>query len=145
MARRRIRGCKPRAVAMVICDVVLRDEKTRNTSLIGIFNQIHGPRLPMLHDRLHVFVSLTDGHGRQPFSLQCKSPDESVIWETRGEMVFADPLEVTDVDIEVRGLVLQTTGVYTFEFDCGGDITMRRFIVTADVPSAAPAEEPPEA
>ena len=141
MARKRIKGCKPRAVAMVICDLVLRDEKTRNTSLIGLFNQIHGPRLPMLHDRLHVFVSLTDGHGRQPFSLQCKAPDESVIWETRGEISFENPLEVTDVDVEVRGLVLQTAGVYAFEFDCGGDITLRRFVVTADAPPAAP---PPE-
>jgi hypothetical protein len=133
-----IQGCKPNVVAMVICDMVLRDERTKNLSLIGLFNQIHGVRLPMLHDRMFVFLSLTDGHGRQPFLLQCKSPDEIVIFETRGEAVFNDPLEVTDAYIEIRGLLLPSAGLYTFEFTCGGELTLRRFLVTAQRAPAPP-------
>jgi hypothetical protein len=135
-----IQGCKPTVVAMVICDMVLRDERTKNVSLIGLFNQIQGPRVPMLHDRLFVFLSLTDGHGRQAFQLQCKAPDESVIFETRGEVVFNDPLEVTDAFIEIRGLLLPAAGIYTFEFTCGGELTLRRFLVMA--PLAPPSIEP---
>jgi hypothetical protein len=134
-----IQGCKPNVVAMVICDMVLRDERTKNVSLIGLFNQIHGVRLPMMHDRMFVFLSLIDGHGRQPFSLQCKAPNEIVIFETRGEVVFNDPLEVTDAYVEIRGLVLPTEGLYTFEFTCGGELTLRRFLVTTQHAPTPPA------
>jgi hypothetical protein len=135
-----IQGCKPSVVAMVICDMVLRDERTKNVSLIGLFNQIHGLRLPMLHDRMFVFLSLTDGHGRQPFSLQCKAPDETVIFETRGEVVFNDPLEVTDAYVEIRGILLATAGLYTFEFTCGGELALRRFLVTTQHAPTPPAD-----
>jgi hypothetical protein len=144
MARKRIKGPKPHVVSMIICDLVLRDQTTRNVSLIGLFNAIHGLRLPMLHDRLHVFISLTEGRGRMPFSLLCKAPDETVISETRGEIVFGNPLEVTDVDVELRGLVFQTPGLYRFEFECGSELALRRFSVlaTSDAASAPPPEEP---
>jgi hypothetical protein len=138
MTDENFQGCRPRAVAMIICDLVLHDERTRNASLIGLFNEIRGQRLPMLHDRLHVFISLTDGHGRLPFTLQCKTPDDTVIWRNQGEIAFASPLDVQNVDIEIRGLVLPVDGIYTFEFDCGGEVALRRFAVMAGPPAPPP-------
>jgi len=133
MARKRIKGCKPRALAMVICQMVMRDEATKNVSLVGLFNQIKGPGLPLVHDRLHVFLSLTDGHGKQPFRLECRAPDESVVFEAKGEVHFRDPLEVTDLNIEIRGLLFAVAGNYVFEFSCGGELlTMRRFSVVVE-------------
>jgi hypothetical protein len=86
----------------------------------------------MVHNRLHVFLSLTEGHGKQPFCLQCKAPDDTVVFETRGELVFEDPLSVEDLNIEIRGLVFEAAGNYVFEFECGGEMTMRRFSVTLE-------------
>jgi hypothetical protein len=114
---------------MVICERVMRDERTKNVGLIDLFNQISG-RLPLRQDRIHVFLSLTDGHGKQPFCLQCKAPDEKVIFEASGEVDFKDPLAVADLNIEIRGLVFVQAGNYVFEFSCGGEpLIMRRFSV----------------
>lgn len=133
MARKRIKGCKPRALAMVICEMVTRDEATKNVCLLGLFNRLTAPGLPMVHGRLHVFVSLTDGHGKQPFCLQCRAPDESVVFEAKGEMAFEDPLSVADLNIEIRGLMFEVPGNYVFEFHCGGELlTMRRFSVVVE-------------
>jgi len=133
MARKKVKGCKPRALAMVICEMVMRDEATKNVSLVGLFNRLTGPGLPMAHNRLHVFVSLTDGHGKQPFCLQCKAPDETVVLEAKGDIAFEDPLAVADLNIEIRGLVFALPGNYVFEFWCGGELlSMRRFSVALE-------------
>jgi hypothetical protein len=114
MARKRIKGCKPRALAMVICEMVTRDEATKNVCLLGLFNRLTAPGLPMVHSRLHVFVSLA-------------------VFEAKGEMAFEDPLSVADLNIEIRGLMFEVPGNYVFEFHCGGELlTMRRFSVVVE-------------
>lgn len=130
MDHKGIEGCKPRALAMVICEMVTRDEATKNVCLLGLFNHLIAPGLPTVQSRMYVFVSLTDGHGKQPFCLQCKAPDEKVIFEATGEITFEDPLSVADLTLEIRGLVFAAAGDYVFEFQCGGELlTMRRFSV----------------
>ena len=115
---------------MVICDMVVRDEQTKNVSLIGLFNAVTGPRLPLRHDRMHIFVSLTNGHGDYDCLLQCKSPDEKVIFSATGKISLQDPLAVADLNVELRGLVFEAPGNYIFEFYCGGELlAMRRFSV----------------
>ena len=130
MAKEQTTGAGPKAVAMVICDMVVRDEQTKNVSLISLFNAVTGPRLPLRNDRMHVFVSLTNGHGDYDCLLQCKSPDEKVVFEARGKISLKDPLAVADLNLELRGLVFEVSGDYIFEFYCGGELlTMRRFSV----------------
>jgi len=121
---------KPTALAMVICEMVLRDESTHNVSLIGLFDAITAARLPARHDRMHVFVSLTGIHGKHGCILQCKAPDERVVFEAKGEVNVQDPLAVADLNIQLRGIVFEVAGNYVFEFYCdGGLLTMRRFSV----------------
>ena len=121
---------KPAALAMVICDMVLRDESTHNVSLVGLFNAITTPRLPAIHNRMHVFVSLTGMHGKHDFVLQCKAPDEGIVFEVKGEVAMEDPLAVADLNLQLRGIVFQVAGNYVFELYCGGDLLiMRRFSV----------------
>ena len=133
MAKRRTRKASPKPLTMVICETVLRDETTKNVTLVGLFNRIQGPQLPLRHDRLHVFVSLTDGHGKYPVLLQCKAPDEKVVFEVAGELDFADPLGAADINVEVRGLVFEAAGNYVFEFYAGGEmLILRRFTVVVE-------------
>jgi len=131
MAEEQTTVAGPHALAMIICEMVLRDEQTKNVSLIGLFNTVTGPRVPLRHDRMHVFVSLTNGHGDYDCLLQCKSPDEKVVFEARGQISLKDPLAVADLNVELRGLVFEVPGNYIFEFYCGGKLlTMRKFAVT---------------
>ena len=121
---------KPTALAMVVCDTVLRDESTKKMALVGLFDMISTPQVPVRHDRMHIFISVTDGHGRMPFLVQCRAPDERIIFEAGGEVEFMDPLAVTDLNIEARGLIFHVQGTYIFEFYCGGELlAMRRFTV----------------
>ena len=53
----------PKHLAMLLCDYLILDAETRNKSLIGIFHRIQALKFPVRHDRMHVFVALTDGHG----------------------------------------------------------------------------------
>jgi len=130
MAEEQTTVAGPRALAMVICDMVVRDEQTKNVSLIGLFNAVTGPRLPLRHDRMYVFVSLTNCHGDYECRLQCKSPDEEVIFEAIGKISLNDPLAVADLNLELRGLVFKVPGSYIFEFYCAGELLiMRRFSV----------------
>ena len=130
MAKEQKTGAGPEVVAMVICDMVVRDEQTKNVSLIGLFNAVTGPRLPLRHDRMHIFVRLTNGHGDYDCLLQCKSPDEKVIFSATGKISLQDPLAVADLNVELRGLVFEAPGNYIFEFYCGGELlAMRRFSV----------------
>jgi hypothetical protein len=123
----------PIALAMVICDAVLRDESTKKPTLVGLFNQITAANLPAIHDRLHVFLSLTNGRGELPCLLQCKDQDEGVVCEVGGSIRFGNPLEVADVDIEMRGVVFEKEGLYVFEFSCDGQfLTRRRFLVSKE-------------
>ena len=120
----------PKVLAMVICDMVIRDELTRNVSLVGLFNAVAGKQLPLQHDRMHVFISLTDGHGEKPFLLQCKSPDDSEVFRVEGKVRFEDPLAVADLNIALRSLVFQQSGDHLLDFFCGGELLItRRFSV----------------
>lgn len=133
MAEEQKQGAVPKALAMVICDMVIRDEATKNVTLVGLFNTVTGPQLPLMQDRMHVFVSLTDGHGESPFLLQCKAPDESVVFEMKGKFEFKDPLAVADLNIALRGLVFHQRGNYLFDFFCGGELLItRRFSVIVE-------------
>ncbi len=64
---------KPKYLAMLLCDYLIMDAETRNKSLIGIFNTINAAKFPVRHDRMHVFVALTDGHGVYSASLKVKN------------------------------------------------------------------------
>ena len=133
MPRKARKILRPTALAMVICDAVLRDESTKKPTLVGLFNQVTAPVFPAMHPGMHVFLSLTNGHGKQPFLLQCKAPDDSVVFEAGGEIDLASPLDVADLNIELRGLVFAKEGTYIFEFFCGGELlTMRRFSITRE-------------
>ena len=54
---------QPKYLAMLLCDYLVMDAETRNKSLIGIFNRVNASRFPVRHDRMHVFIALTNGHG----------------------------------------------------------------------------------
>lgn len=49
---------KPSGIALVLCDNIYQDPGGK-TALVGLFNAILTPKVPVTHPRLAVFVSLT--------------------------------------------------------------------------------------
>lgn len=109
----------PKILAFVICDSVIDDRATGKKSLIGLFNNISAKVFPCVHSILHVFVGLTEGHGEYQCSLTCIKDDGSKkVLNLSGPLKFNNPLDVAEVNFEIRGIVFPEPGVYRFEFNC---------------------------
>ena len=117
---------KPKYLAMLICDYVIRDADTQNKSLIGIFNRITAQSFPVRHDRMHVFVALTDGHGDYKATLQVRKPSGETVLTLDGQVKMPDPLAVAELNFQLRGLVIPEPGRYTVEFSCDGELLVDR-------------------
>ncbi len=53
----------PAIRAILVCDLLIRDERTRKVSLIGITEQIDAQRFPWTLHSLFVWATITDGQG----------------------------------------------------------------------------------
>jgi len=137
-------GRAPTLVAILVCDLIIRDEQTHNVSVIGIFNTIHASEFPTMHARLHVFISLTDGRGMCEGKLCLVDREtEEVLAETVGQIEFPpDARAVVDMNFEMHNTPFPKPGAYSFDFYVEGElIGSRPFNV---VETEMPEEEPEE-
>lgn len=120
-----------KVLAFIICDTVIDDKITNKKSLVGLFNGIIAKTFPCAHPILHVFVSLTEGHGAYQCSLSCVKDDESKkILSLSGSLEFNNPLHVVEVNFEIRGIVFPEAGIYRFDLLCDDiPIISRKFQV----------------
>ncbi len=126
---------KPQCLALVLCDSVIEDARTRNKSLINMFNGILTNAIPVRHDKLCAFTAFTGGRGKVPISLRLcwdKEYDKDLL-RLGGDVDFPrdNPNGVVDMVFEIRGFVFPHFGNYSFEVTCEGvPLMMRRFTVT---------------
>ncbi|MHC4252612.1 MAG: DUF6941 family protein, partial [Planctomycetota bacterium] len=104
----------------------LLDAETHNKSLIGIFNRVNASKFPVRHDRMHIFVALTDGHGEYAASLKIKSSAGKQLLSLDGKVDMRDPLGVAEINFNIRGLVIPEPGRYFVEFWCDEEILVDR-------------------
>jgi len=135
----------PVLLAIIVCDEIVRDERTHKEYLLGLFNTIHAHVFPCVHPRLNVFVSLTNGHGTAPSELRLVHRDGGeTLASTKGSVQFANPLALVNVNFEISNIGLPRPGRYSFDFLCHGEmIGSRPFDVALQ--QAPPAAEPPPA
>lgn len=119
------------ALAFVICDQVITDKATNKSSLIGLFNVVSAKKFPFILPATNIFISLTQGHGQYQCSLSCVKDDiDKSIWKTGGTIKTANPLDVIEINFQVRNLRFPDEGIYRFEFSCDNvPIILRKFQV----------------
>src|SRR5713226_106678 len=66
----------PQPLAMIMCDLIWLDSYSGKHSLLGCFSQLNSSRFPFTHDRMSVYVLLTEGHGNVKLRLQLVDVDE---------------------------------------------------------------------
>ena len=121
---------RPFCIAIVICNEVIEDKTTSNKTLVSIFNTIGTPGVPCQHPRMFVMASLTDGRGRWPICFRITDPSGATLMRMDGEAHFANPLDVVDLVLQVRGLQLNEAGEHRVEVLVGGEPRgSRRFTV----------------
>jgi hypothetical protein len=131
----------PKYLAMLLCDYVIRDADTQNKSVIGVFNSVFAGKFPVRHDRMHVFVSLTDGHGDYKATLRIRPADGKPIFSRDGQLAMKDPLAVADLNFQIRGLVIPEPGRYFVEFLCDGELIVDRRFDAVKMEQKPKAEE----
>jgi hypothetical protein len=122
---------EPIVLSINICDSIIRDEATKKVSLIGLFNIIRAPNFPAFHQTMHVYVALTNGHGKYKTEIRFCDTKEQAIAGIEGELNFQSPLQVVELNLPPwTGLRLEEEGTYFVEVLCDGKpIGSRKFQV----------------
>jgi hypothetical protein len=140
---------QPICLSLVLCDSVIEDFRTRNKSLINMFNGILSPAVPVRHDKMCAFAAFTGGRGKMPISLRlCFDKEyETDMLRLGGAIQFPpdDPQAVVDLVFEIRGFVFPKFGNYTFELMCDEvPLMTRRFTVTQAPPVRSTSGREPD-
>jgi len=106
-------------------------------SLIGLFNRIQAQKFPLSHSLLHVYIALVGGHGSYNGELRfVNMSDKQITAKLAGPLAFKDPLQVVEMNFEIKNLVFRNEGKYTVEFCCNGKPIGRRdfFVIGPRLP-----------
>jgi hypothetical protein len=123
---------EPVCVAVILCNDVIEDKRTSNKSLIGIFNAIAAPQLPVTHPRMNVMASITNASGELPVTLVIRAPSGRDVMRVEGSVPMQDPLAVMDVVFELNGVPIEELGTYMVDILSGAHyLGGRRFQVIA--------------
>lgn len=122
---------------------MIEDVRTRNKSLISMFNGVLSASVPIRHDKMCAFASFTSGRGTVPIVLRlCYDLEyQTDLLSLTGDVEFPsnNPNAVVDMVFEIRGFPFQKFGAYTFEVLCDGvPLMQRRFSVTQDAALGGP-------
>ncbi len=121
---------KPDCLALLICEGVVEDSRSKNKTILNTYNRIFSARYPARHDRLAIFLSLTDGHGDHAMTVQIVRAEAGLgqepLVKMEGNLHFPDPLAVTEFTFDLRGLVIPAAGKYVIEVRIDGEIVKQR-------------------
>lgn len=121
----------PEVLAMILCDQVITDVQTNKKSLIGLFDQIETASLPCVIHELHIYLSLTDGHGRLPMAVTCVADDGGdELFRGDSEVEFSDPLQVVELQFIFPNARFPRAGEYRVQLSALGQVLReRKFLV----------------
>ena len=121
----------PVVLSINVCDTIIRDEQSKKVSLVGLFSAIHASTFPAVHPSMCVYIALTNGHGKCKLDVRFnRASDNQIIAGMEGEIEFADPLQVVELNLEWHGLKFEKAGEHHVEVLCDNHlIGSRKFLV----------------
>jgi hypothetical protein len=130
----------PQVLSINVCDSIIRDETTRKVTLVGLFNTIRANSFPCIHPLMHVYISMTNGHGKYKADVRFVSADDdAIIAGMQGDLEFKNPLQVVELNLCWQGLSFKKDGEYVFEVLCDGNhIGQRKFRVIGPTQKTPP-------
>ena len=127
---------EPLAQAMVICDAIHRDSSTGKFFLLGTFSNIVVRELPAVHQKLSIFISLTDCRGKTRLRIKLvkvdhEAGDDKVIFTVDATLESRDPLQVHEIALDANGIEFAEEGEYRFILEAGGTLLLEKRIVVS--------------
>jgi hypothetical protein len=139
-------GLKPPPVllAVVICDLIIRDELTKKLSLIGVFSAIHGLKLPVvLPSSMHLYAALTDGRGEYKSRIMIKHLEsEALVFQAEGPLMFQDPQQVVELNFKLPQVTFPHWGRYEITLQADEQFLGSRTFTVCQTPMP-PGSPPP--
>jgi len=104
----------PVVLAIVICDLIIRDELTKKLTMVGVFSVVHGTQLPVvLPGGMHLYAALTDGRGEYDCQVNIQHlATDTTVFQAHGPLVFADPQQVVELNMKLPPLTFPQWGRY---------------------------------
>ncbi|MGH7357057.1 MAG: DUF6941 family protein [Candidatus Rokuibacteriota bacterium] len=111
-------------MAMLLCDLVIRDTRTRKASVIGITHTIALGRLSPGRDPLVVYAALTDGHGDYDVRIELMRLDDLGVLGTvaRGHVALHDRNSVGELVVDLGELPVDRPGPYQLQLHANSGI-----------------------
>ena len=99
---------------MLVCDLLIRDERTHKVSLIGITAHIHAQQFPLTVHALFIYATITDGQGDYRIHLDLVRLEDLTSSETLAEANIAlhDRNAVGELTFNIGGLAIERPGRY---------------------------------
>ncbi len=119
----------PVVTGLLVCDLVITDAYTRNTSFINRFTTRRVKEFPTPPQRFAVVAALVDGFGRVPLVLEVEPLDGGApVRAVSAEFEFVDRLEEVLFVVEFTDLVFQRSGYYQVSLRAGSEPLARKRI-----------------
>lgn len=133
---------EPSVLSINVCDTIIRDEVSKKVSLIGLFNTIRANTFPCTHPSMHVYVALTNGHGKYKVDVRFTNLKEGkALAGVAGDLDFKSPLQVVELNLCWQRLSFERAGEYEVEVLCDGSrIGSRKFRVTGPEQKMLPTD-----
>lgn len=122
----------PDVLAMILADGLHGDNASGKSFILGTYSTINARHFPCTKPDIHVYLALTDGHGRTTLKLRFIDVDESrePVFEHEMEVDFDSPLAVREVLFTRRHVVIPQPGEYRLQlFGAGQFLRERRVLV----------------
>lgn len=110
----------PIPLALLTCDNIITDLRTRKKSLIGLFNSVGASAYPYLMREFFVFVSMTNCEGETDISIKLQAADGDVVFNLPGKIPAQNLLESPEVIFNIQNLVIKAPGSYELILTAGG-------------------------
>lgn len=106
----------PIGLALIVCDNIIEDIRSRKKSMIGLFSQIHAESFPYTHPSLNMLVSFTGCIGDFPCTIVCEHvEDHKVIFSVNCGISAKSPIDVVDVVIAMKAVTFPVPGRYSIK------------------------------
>jgi hypothetical protein len=121
----------PTLLAFIVCDTVIQDAATQKRTLVGIFDRVGSPQLPVVLNSVGLYAKLVEGSG--PYEIRVRLvnlKDESPVLEIKASFQWNDPDGPMELGFNFAGIPLGAFGIYEFQL-YANDVFLGRALLTA--------------